>query len=101
VALVVGAVCAVLAGLRWTVPRVVGPLRDVTTYGDGNPTPPQHRDSGAGLIDLLLGGAGLAVVLAVTGFVGIAMLRGRSLERRRPVVPAQSAFGRSAGSHFM
>ena len=80
-ALAVGAVCAVLAGLQWAAPKVVGPLRDVTANGDGNPAPPHHRNEHDGLIHLLLGGAGAAVVLAVVGFVGIAVMRRRSRRR--------------------
>jgi hypothetical protein len=77
ITLAVGVACAGLAGLQWVAPHVLGPLRDTTTYGDGNPVPPRHHEEHAGL-HLLLGGSGAAVVLALIGFIGVAILRRRS-----------------------
>jgi hypothetical protein len=79
----VGVACALLAGLEWVGPHVLGPFRDAAVAGDGNPVPPHHRNYHDGWVHLLLGCAGAAAVLAVAGFVVIAVMRSNSRHSRR------------------
>ena len=82
-------VCALLAATTWaraSLERAGGglltKLRDVTTYGDGNPAPPNSSSHSWGgppeSVSLLLHCAAASGVLSVVVFIAISMARARS-----------------------
>ncbi|MFF7246924.1 hypothetical protein ACFZBU_23815 [Embleya sp. NPDC008237] len=69
--------CVVVAGVVWAGVRAGKSLHDTTTYGDGSAVPPSAWNDHQGTVDLWLLAAAITAVLAVAGFVGLAVARGR------------------------